>query len=197
MNRSTLFWVAGGIGLIYLISRTQTAQNIATSGEDIVTATLSGWKSVEQGPYWVPILNSIEQANNLPADLLARIAYQESRFRQTIIEGPNPDPIVGTNVSSAGALGLMQLMPQYFTTVQRPTPFSQQDTLDQANQAAQLLANLYAHYGDWGLAVMAYNDGQGNIDAYVAGTKALPQQTINYFNQVTADVPIATNVQLA
>jgi soluble lytic murein transglycosylase-like protein len=189
MRQSALWWILGGAGILWLLSRTQTAQNIATSAGDIVTATLSGWKSVEQGPVWVPILNGVEQQYGIPADLLARIAYQESRFR--------PDVIAGTNISSAGARGLMQLMPQYFTTVQRPTPFSQQDTLDQINEAAHLLQSLYSRFGDWGLSIMAYNDGAGNIAAYAAGTRALPQQTIDYFNQVTADVPVATNVQLA
>ncbi len=154
-----------------------------------MTATLSGWKSVRQGPYWVPIINGIESQIGLPADLLARMAYQESRFR--------PEVISGVKVSSAGALGLMQLMPADFNTVNRPRPYSTQDTIDQITEAAVELARLYAHYSDWGLSVMAYNDGEGNIDKYLAGTHPLPQQTVDYFNQVLTDVPVATNVQLA
>jgi soluble lytic murein transglycosylase-like protein len=182
-------WIAGSLGVLYALSRTQAAQTLATSAGDTVTATLSGWKTVEQGPVWVPILNGIEDAQGLPRDLLARIAYQESRFR--------PDVISGTTVSSAGARGLMQLMPQYFTTVQRPTPFSQQDSLDQANQAATLLVNLYNHFQDWGLAIAAYNDGQGNIDQFVAGARQLPAETSTYVAQVLADVPLASSLSNA
>jgi soluble lytic murein transglycosylase-like protein len=154
-----------------------------------VTATLSGWQAVQQGPLWVPVINSIEAQYGIPPNLLARIAYQESRFR--------PDVITGSTVSSAGALGIMQLMPQYFHSVNVPRPYSPDDTTAQITEAAQLLANLYAHFGDWSLAIAAYNDGQGNIDAYLAGSHALPQQTTDYVSQVLADVPVASNALLA
>jgi soluble lytic murein transglycosylase-like protein len=189
MNRNTWIWLGGAGLVLWALSRTQTATDLTESGVDTVTAALSGWKAVQQGPYWVPIINQVEQVYGIPADLLARIAYQESRFRPEIIEG--------TKVSSAGALGLMQLMPHYFTSVQRARPFSPDDTLDQINEAAHLLQGLYNHFGDWGLAVMGYNDGQTNIDHYVAGTHALPQQTADYLTQVLSDVPVATAVTLA
>ncbi len=174
--------------MLYLLSRTQGAQNvtqnIVESGVDTMTATLSGWQNVQQGPYWVPIINTIENDYAIPNNLLARIAYQESRFR--------PEVIDGTKVSTAGALGLMQLMPQYFTTVQRPVPFSQQDTLDQIRQAAQLLIGLYRHFQDWGLAIAGYNDGQTNVDHYLTGERELPAETSTYVAQVLSDVPVAS-----
>lgn len=156
--------------------------NLAVSGVDTVTAAVSGWRNVGQGPRWLPVLNAAEDAYGIPRDLLARIAYQESRFRQSIIDG--------TQASPAGALGLMQLMPQYFTTVQVPRPFSDTDTQAQIGEGAHQLVNLYNHYQDWGLALAGYNDGQGNVDAYVAGTRALPQETLNYVSGVLADVPL-------
>lgn len=148
-----------------------------------VQAALEGWKTVGDGPAWVPVLNAAEVGYGLPQDLLARIAYQESRFR--------PDVITGATVSSAGALGLMQLEPKYFTTVQGARPFTPDDTRAQIAQAAQLLAGLYSHFADWTLAVAAYNDGQGDIDAYLAGTHPLPAETQKYVAQVTADVPLS------
>jgi soluble lytic murein transglycosylase-like protein len=149
-----------------------------------MTAALTGWESVQQGPYWVPIISQIEQQFAIPPGLLSRIAYQESHFR--------PDIIDGTKASTVGALGLMQLMPRYFTTVQRPIPFTLADTVDQITEAAHLLQGLYAHFQDWGLAVAAYNDGQGNVDQYVAGNRALPTETSTYVTQVLADVPVAS-----
>ncbi len=191
MNSNTrlILLLAGGAGLLYLLSRTNTAESVIQSGEDTVTAALSGWQNVQQGPQWVPYINGVESTYNIPANLLARIAYQESSFLPTVIDG--------TRVSSAGALGIMQLMPQYFTTVQVPRPFSVADTQAQVNQAAALLAQLYAHFGDWSLAIAGYNDGQGNIDAYLAGNHTLPQQTTDYVSQVLADVPVAANALLA
>lgn len=170
------------------------AEDVASgleSGVEDVTAAVSGWPSVNQGPKWVPVLNAVENQLAIPPNLLARIAYQESRFRQDIIDG--------TTKSPAGALGLMQLMPNYFDTVRVPLPFTDSDTAAQIQQAGLNLVKLYNHYSDWGLAIAAYNDGQGNIDSYVAGTRttALPAETINYVSQVLTDVPITGATMLA
>lgn len=183
---STWLWVAGAGALGWLLySQRQTVQDVIESGVDTVVdtvqAAVSGWASVKQGPQWVPVINAAESQAGIPANLLARMAYQESHFRQEIIDG--------TQSSPAGALGILQLMPRYFASVQVPRPFSPQDTSAQIQEAAQLLSNLYRHYQDWGLAVAAYNDGQGNVDAYVAGTRALPAETLSYVAQVLADVP--------
>lgn len=147
-----------------------------------MTSLVSGWQNVGQGPRWAPMLAQAEDLYGIPRNLLARIAYQESHFRQDIIDG--------TKVSPAGALGLMQLMPQYFDTVRRPVPFTDSDTADQIDQAARQLVALFNHFQDWGLAVAGYNDGQGNVNQYVAGNRALPQETLNYVSGILADVPI-------
>ena len=150
-----------------------------------MTAAISGWKSVQQGPQWVPVLNAAESQLGIPADLLARIAYEESHFRQDIIDGNTP--------SSAGALGLMQLLPKYFNTVQVPVPFAPSDTAAQIQQAGQLLVTLFNHFGDWSLAVAAYNAGQTRIDGYVAGTNTLPAETSSYVADILADVPVPSS----
>jgi soluble lytic murein transglycosylase-like protein len=170
-----LFWVlvAGAAGVLLWQS-----QNIG----DAVTAAVSGWQNVGQGPVWVPVINQAESAAGIPTNLLARMAYTESHFRPDIIDGTTP--------SSAGALGIMQLMPQYFSTVQVATPFTTQDTVDQITQAAQELARLYGVFSDWTLAVAAYNAGQGTVSNYIAGTGTLPAETEAYVAGVIADVPV-------
>lgn len=164
------------------------ALSLTTGG--VVTANLisAQWMSSANARKWQPALSNAETAFGIPAGLLARIAYQESRFRQDIIDG--------TTVSSAGALGLMQLMPQFFDTVQRPTPFSDQDTLDQINQAAALLAANYRTLGDWTAATAAYNAGAGTIHKVLAGNATLPAQTAEYIDQVSADLPGIINPTL-
>jgi soluble lytic murein transglycosylase-like protein len=185
VTRKQLLWVLlGGSAWAYLLYNRSSVQTIAQTGLDTVTAALTGWQNVKDGPKWIPVLQQFEDIYMIPRNLLARIAYQESHFRPEIIQG--------INISSAGALGLMQLMPQYFTSVQRPVPFTDADTTDQIVQAATLLSTLFDHYGDWGLAVAAYNDGQGNIDQFVKGTRALPVETSHYVAQVLADVPVAS-----
>jgi soluble lytic murein transglycosylase-like protein len=181
--RNSFWWLLGGAALLYAIASRQQLSNIAQSGVETVTAALTGWKAVQQGPRWLPVLNSMEASYGIPPDLLARVAYQESHFR--------PDIITGATVSPAGALGLMQLMPQYFASVQVPRPYIDRDTLAQIQEAAKELRRLYDHFSDWQLAVAAYNWGQGNVDHYVAGNASLPTETNNYIAQVFADVPIS------
>jgi soluble lytic murein transglycosylase-like protein len=170
-----LFWmlVVGAAGV--LIWQSQTIG-------DAVTAAASGWASVEQGPVWVPVINMAETAAGIPPNLLARMAYRESHFR--------PDVIDGTTPSSAGALGILQLMPEFFSTVQVATPFSTQDTVDQITQAAQQLASLYNEFSDWTLAVAAYDAGAGTVSKYINGTGSLPAETQAYVADVIADVPV-------
>ncbi len=190
MKSGTVWMLLGGAGLAaWLLSQSNTGAGVVDdvtntfqSGVDAVQAAVSGWANVQQGPVWVPVLNAAEQQYGIPPNLLARMAYQESSFRQEYIDGTKP--------SSAGALGILQLMPNYFASVRVPIPFSAAATAAQIQEAAQLLVSLYQRFADWGLAVGAYNDGAGNMASYVAGTRALPQQTLNYVSQVLADVPV-------
>ena len=179
----TWVWLAGGAALL------------AAAGGGTVLA-LSYWQTSANAQKWAPVLAAAEQANGLPANLLARQAYAESGYQQSVIDGTQP--------STAGALGILQLMPQYFDTVQRPTPFSDQDTTDQINQAAAQMAGLYQQLlplaqstGDnpWGLALAGYNAGAGNVKKY--GGIPPFAETQSYVSSILADVPAANGVQAA
>ena len=98
--------------------------------------------------------------------------------------------ISGETSSSAGALGILQLMPAFFSTVQVPVPFTAADTTAQISQAAQQLSSLYTTFNDWTLAVAGYNAGAGTIQKYLAGTGSLPAETAAYVADVIADVPV-------
>lgn len=182
-SKAPWLWIIGGGGLAWLLySQRQTVSDVVHSGVDTVQAAVSGWQTVGDGPQWVPVIQVAEVQNNIPQNLLARMAYQESHFR--------PDVIDGTKASSAGALGILQLMPTIFSTVNVPRPFTPQDTGAQIQQAAGELSRLFGVFGDWALALAAYNDGQGNVNKYLAGTRALPAETLNYVSEVLADVPV-------
>lgn len=142
-------------------------------------STVTGWRSVNQGPVWTPILDSIGRSYNLPDDLLARVAYQESHFREDVIRG--------TTASSAGALGIMQLMPQFFGSVNVPRPYNDTDVRAQILEAAAQLATLYRQLGSWTLALAGYNAGAGNVQKY-GGIPPFPE-TQSYVAQISADVP--------
>jgi soluble lytic murein transglycosylase-like protein len=112
------------------------------------------------------------------------MAYEESHFR--------PEVIAGTKTSSAGALGILQLMPQFFQTVRVPTPFTTADTVAQISEAAHFIVSLYNRFQDWGIALAAYNWGAGNVQKYIAGTAQLPSETSTYVSEILTDVPLPT-----
>lgn len=180
MNRNRLLLLGlGGAVAWYLYQNQQQVVSDAQDIEDNIVSTVSGWKNVGQGPVWVPVLNQVESQLGLPPDLLARVAYQESSFRQGVIDGTTPSP--------AGALGIMQMMPQYFSSVQVPRPFTSSDTEFQIEQAGNQLLSLFNDTADWQLALAAYNAGLGNVHKY-AGIPPFPE-TQKYVADITADVP--------
>lgn len=136
---------------------------------------MSDWKT--GGSDYLPALNAAEDAFAIPADLLARIAYQESHWRDDIVSG--------TLKSPAGAVGLMQLEPKFF-------PLAGQDWRNDVKIAAHELARLHGVFHSWRLAVMAYDWGEGNVLKYQAGKiTAIPKETSNYITEVFFDVTVA------
>jgi soluble lytic murein transglycosylase-like protein len=138
----------------------------------------SMWKKANNAQAYLPLLMDAERRYGIPADLLARMAYQESRFRDDIADG--------SVVSSAGAVGLMQMLPQFF-----PGPLT--DPAFAIDTAARYLTQLYQQFGSWKLAAMAYNWGPGNVQRYVNGQATPPSETTDYISQVFGDLP-ATGV---
>ena len=103
-------------------------------------------------------------------------------------------------VSSAGAVGLMQLMPDTFEWLTNEMLF---DHLDRGmlydpetniKYGTYYLSRLYDRYGDWELALAAYNGGQGNVDEWLedpayadgeGGLKEIPfRETRQYVKKV-------------
>jgi soluble lytic murein transglycosylase-like protein len=156
MNRGAL--VALGVaGALFIVGGVMTA---------------APWKQSENAKRYLPTLNAVEDANGIPRDLLARMAYQESRFREDIISG--------ATVSSAGARGIMQMIPRFFPGVDLTDPIAS------IQVAGTYLRQLYDRFGSWKLAVAAYNAGPGNVQQH--GGIPPFAETQNYVAQVFADV---------
>ena len=77
-------------------------------------------------------------------------------------------------VSTAGAVGLMQIMPETFAWLTDEILF---DHLDEGmlydpetniRYGIYLLSRYYDRYGDWSVALAAYNGGPGNVDDWLA-----------------------------
>jgi len=113
----------------------------------------------------------IEAANRygVPADLAVRLARQESGVRQFRADG-------SLVVSSAGAMGVMQLMPGTAAEL-GVDPRDERQNID---GGVRYLKQMFTIFGDWKTAVAAYNAGPGRIKKVLAGQQALPQETANY-----------------
>lgn len=186
--------ILGGIAAYLIYQATQTPDTdddsavsfsndpFGSISDALVSATV-GWANAGDGPIWMPALNAAEVQYGIPINLLARIAYQESHFRTDVISGATASP--------AGALGLMQLMPQFHTSVRVPRPFQTSDTLAQIQQAAQDLLTDYNALQDWSQAVAAYNAGLATIQNGTASA-ANVAATAKYVAQILADVPVSS-----
>ncbi len=107
--------------------------------------------------------------NDLPAPFLIRLLYQESSFRLGAI-------------SSAGALGIAQFMPETATDRGLDNPF---DAVQAIPASARLLHDLFLKFGNLGLAAAAYNAGPKRIQDWLAKRGSLPPETQNYVKTVT------------
>ena len=107
--------------------------------------------------------------------------------------------------SPAGARGLFQLMPATAKGLGLSTwmPDDRTDPTKSAQAAARLLKRLYSQFGDWPLALAAYNAGEGRVSRALAARKAktfaeiasgLSVETRLYVPKVCATVALRTGV---
>ena len=103
-------------------------------------------------------------------------------------------------VSSAGAVGLMQMTPDTFAWLTDEILFEHlengmlYDPETNIKYGTYLLSRFYDRYGDWKLTLAAYNGGVGNVDSWLkdpeysdgeGGLKKIPfKETRNYVKKV-------------
>lgn len=89
--------------------------------------------------------------------------------------------------SAAGAMGLMQLMPETYSEM-RGTYHLGSDAYDPHDNIIVGTAYLRWLRDKYGFPNMfaAYNDGPGNFDQYLAGKRTIPDETVNYLANVSA-----------
>jgi hypothetical protein len=109
------------------------------------------------------------RSNDLPVPFFIRLLYQESSFRPHAI-------------STAGALGMAQFMPETAADRGLDNPF---DPLQAIPASARLLRDLSQKFGNLGLAAAAYNAGPKRVEDWLASRGKLPQETQNYVKAIT------------
>jgi hypothetical protein len=109
------------------------------------------------------------EEHDIPIGFFARLLWQESRFRSE-------------EVSSAGAQGIAQFMPQTAVEMGLRNPF---DPLQAIPASAKFLRKLYNQFGNLGLAAAAYNAGSGRIEKWLSRRSSLPAETRAYVKIIT------------
>ncbi len=153
---------------------TQAADTNSFFNAGISMTNTATWDASVVPAQYVAAIQTAEQANGLPTNMLARLLYQESHY--------NPSIINGTIKSSAGALGIAQFMP--------PTAadfgINPLDPFQSIAAAGRYLKQLYNATGAWDQALAAYNWGLGNLRKY--GIAQAPVETRNYYTQILAGI---------
>ena len=143
---------------------------------------------------YVRVLQPVFAAGGVPGELVW-LAEVESGF----------NPVA---LSPAGARGLFQLMPATARELGLRTmlPDERKDPAKSAQAAARMLRGLHARFGDWPLALAAYNAGPGRVQRTLEKKKArtfaeiasaLPVETRMYVPKVLAVLKVRSGVSLA
>lgn len=126
--------------------------------------------------YYFPVFENALQRYELPSEL-KYLACIESALRQNAY-------------SPAGAAGLWQFMPS--TGMMQGLEVNsyideRYDFYKSTDAACKFLKKLYSKFGDWHLAIAAYNCGPGNIDKAIArsGGRRTFWEIYNYLPQET------------
>lgn len=165
----------GGIGALVALLYSRRAA--ADSPLEEITVDV---KRVLSGNNWQPpakyaaAITTAENYYGLPPGLLARQLFEESGYR--------PEVIDGTVRSSAGAIGIAQIVPAWHPGVNPLDPFAS------INYAAKYDRQLFEQFGSWELALAAYNFGPSNVQR--TARSDWPSETTNYVADITRDVPV-------
>lgn len=130
------------------------------------------WVTPLKGRIYDTVFAAAEAAYDLPAGLLSRVAKEESNYDSAAR-------------SPKGALGLMQFEPQ----TAQDFGIDPLDPWASIWAAGKYFKQLYDRFGDWKLAVAAYNWGAGHVAQ--RGLDAAPQETRTYYTQILGDIGLA------
>jgi len=131
----------------------QYKNSVRLQPDEVVTPTKWGAPSAAfGGSYKGPFLQMARDAarrHGIPEDLFLRLVQQESGWRADA-------------KSHKGALGLAQLMPGTARTL----GVNPHDPYENLDGGARYLAQQHKTFGDWKLALAAYNAGPAAVEKY-------------------------------
>src|SRR5271168_3581053 len=122
---------------------------------------------------WGPYIREAAERFRVPGHWVRAVMHQESGGEQQA-------------TSSAGAMGLMQVMPATYEGLRVRYQLSD-DPYDPHNNilaGSAYIREMYDRFGAPGF-LAAYNAGPDRVNAYLAGASGLPDETVNYLASVT------------
>ncbi len=142
---------------------------------------------------WGPHIGEAATRFGVPERWIREVMRQESGGR---LYGADGLPIT----SSAGAMGLMQVMPRTYDTLRRrhglgADPYEPRDNI---LAGAAYIREMHDRYGAPGF-LAAYNAGPNRVDACLSGATILPDETVDYLASVAPrlGIGLATSGPLA
>jgi soluble lytic murein transglycosylase-like protein len=122
---------------------------------------------------WQPLIDKAAERFAIPAPWIREVMRLESAG-QAFLDGQ-------PTTSSAGAVGLMQLMPATYADLRERYGFGADsfDPHDNIFAGAAYLRELYERYG-WPSLFAAYHAGPARFEAYLSTGKSLPKATRKY-----------------
>ncbi len=160
-SRATLFRNQTKLLDTRLATQYGNSDRLKPKSETVQTAAaVPRYSGAYKGKY-VTSARSVAAKHGVPEDLFLRLVQQES--------GWNPNAL-----SPKGASGLAQLMPETAALL----GVDPGDPLQNLEGGARYLRMMYERYGNWRLALAAYNAGPGAVDQH----NGVPpyKETMNY-----------------
>jgi hypothetical protein len=138
---------------------------------------------------WMPFIHEASNRFGVAEDWIQAVMRMESGGHTHSADG---HPIT----SRAGAMGLMQLMPQTWNEMRSQyglgtNPF---DPHDNVIAGTAYLRTLYQRFG-FPKMFAAYNAGPGTVDAEAQGLRDLPLETRNYIRGIASMLGSGANAQ--
>lgn len=138
---------------------------------------------------WKPFVQEASRRFHMPVSWIRAVISRESGGRT--MEAQNA-PIT----SDAGAVGVMQVMPQTYDEMRAQYDLGDNpaDPHDNIIAGTAYLKWLYKRYGFPDMFA-AYNDGPGNFDKYRAGGRSLPDETRAYLASMKRNLDAPRNAK--
>ena len=126
---------------------------------------------------WQPVIDTAAANFGLPQAWVKAVMARESGGRATLHGRPIR--------SSAGAMGLMQLMPKTYRDLRQRYALGADpdDPRDNITAGTAYLRQMYVRYG-YPNMFAAYNAGPGRFDTFLLHNKPLPDETLRYVHAI-------------